>query len=89
MNLGDHPRSEDYTLILALEINYTGVSPNANNYSPQEEGVACPRVVRVYPSYPVHSEHSEYGSWNPQYGLPVRPIPTMDSHFILKKGDKN
>lgn len=65
------------------------VSSTSEIKTSREDGVACPRVVRVYPSYPVHSEHSEYGSWNPQYGLPVRPIPTMDSHFILKKGDKN
>ncbi|KAL5258655.1 hypothetical protein ACHWQZ_G009201 [Mnemiopsis leidyi] len=59
--------------------------------SSEDDVVACPRVVRVYPSYPAHSEHlpAEFGSWNPQYGLPVRPIPTMDTHFILKKGDKN
>ncbi|XP_063679858.1 transcription factor 15-like [Bolinopsis microptera] len=70
-------------------IGSSEVSSTSEIKTSREDGVACPRVVRVYPSYPVHSEHSEYGSWNPQYGLPVRPIPTMDSHFILKKGDKN
>lgn len=73
------------------ETGSSEVSSTSETKSSRDDVVACPRVVRVYPSYPAHSEHlpAEFGSWNPQYGLPVRPIPTMDTHFILKKGDKN
>lgn len=90
--VGDE-KMEDKESMGSSEVSSTSgnIKDHHRSHGQIPDQVAIPRVVRVYPSYlPSGDLHAEYTAWNPaQYGLPVRPIPTIDSHFILKKGDKN
>nr|AHA51235.1 HLH domain-containing protein [Bathyctena chuni]AHA51236.1 HLH domain-containing protein [Bathyctena chuni] len=74
--------------IEAQEKESTGSSEvSSTSKDSRDETVHSNRLVRVYPSFH-DSSNSEYNTWHQQYGLPVRPIPTMEPPFIMKKGHK-